>query len=128
MEISERLWGMVRKMKPYLATVFLQISFAVMYTIVAVSLKHGLSHFVFSVYRHAVATLFIVPFALILERLAAILNNFFPNFSGRAYEFDLIYILPLYSLLRQENKAYNDVTHLLKNIVAWIYRVILLST
>ncbi|XP_022141610.1 WAT1-related protein At4g08300-like [Momordica charantia] len=68
MEISERLWGMVRKMKPYLATVFLQISFAVMYTIVAVSLKHGLSHFVFSVYRHAVATLFIVPFALILER------------------------------------------------------------
>ena len=54
--------------KAYFAVVFLQASIAVMYTIVAISLKHGLNHFVFSVYRHAVATVILAPFALILER------------------------------------------------------------
>ncbi|XP_022958266.1 WAT1-related protein At1g21890-like [Cucurbita moschata] len=68
MEICGRIWRMMKIRKAYFAVVFLQASIAVMYTIVAISLKHGLNHFVFSVYRHAVATVVLAPFALILER------------------------------------------------------------
>ncbi|KAE9584372.1 hypothetical protein Lalb_Chr00c21g0406211 (mitochondrion) [Lupinus albus] len=60
--------SMIRKMKPYLAMVFLQFGYAGMYIITMVSFKHGLSHWVLSVYRHIVATLIMAPFALVLER------------------------------------------------------------
>ncbi|KAK6938424.1 hypothetical protein RJ641_031932 [Dillenia turbinata] len=64
----KRAMPLVTKLKPYLAMVSLQFGYAGMYVISLVSLKHGMSHFVLPVYRHAVATLVIVPFALILER------------------------------------------------------------
>ncbi|KAA8538497.1 hypothetical protein F0562_028132 [Nyssa sinensis] len=56
------------KVKPYLAIVSLQFGYAGMYIITMVSLKLGMSHYVLVVYRHAVATLAIAPFALVLER------------------------------------------------------------
>ncbi|KAF7829843.1 WAT1-related protein [Senna tora] len=58
----------VGKMKPYLAMVSLQFGYAGMYIITMFALKHGLSHWILSVYRHVVATLVIAPFALVLER------------------------------------------------------------
>ncbi|CAL5348384.1 unnamed protein product [Camellia sinensis] len=56
------------KVKPYLAMVSLQFGYAGMYIITMVSLKRGMSNFILVVYRHAVATLVIAPFALVLER------------------------------------------------------------
>ncbi|KAI5668706.1 hypothetical protein M9H77_18559 [Catharanthus roseus] len=54
--------------KPYLAMISLQFGYAGMYIITMVGLKRGLSHWILVVYRHAVATLVIAPFALLLER------------------------------------------------------------
>ncbi|WVY90672.1 hypothetical protein V8G54_036186 [Vigna mungo] len=57
-----------RKAKPYLAMVSLQFGYSGMYIITMVSFKHGMSHWVLSVYRHIVATLIMAPFAFFLER------------------------------------------------------------
>ncbi|XP_015867099.1 WAT1-related protein At4g08300 [Ziziphus jujuba] len=58
----------MNKMKPYLAMVSLQFGYSGMYIISMVSFKHGMSHYVLSVYRHVVALVLIAPFALVLER------------------------------------------------------------
>ncbi|XP_052204293.1 WAT1-related protein At4g08300-like [Diospyros lotus] len=65
---SGMLCLMVNKLKPYLIMVSLQFGYAGMYIVTMLSLKRGMNHFVLVVYRHAVATLFIAPFALVLER------------------------------------------------------------
>ncbi|KAK7373140.1 hypothetical protein VNO80_06538 [Phaseolus coccineus] len=57
-----------RKVKPYLAMVSLQFGYSGMYIITMVSFKHGMSHWVLSVYRHIVAALIMAPFAFFLER------------------------------------------------------------
>ncbi|KAF5739663.1 WAT1-related protein [Tripterygium wilfordii] len=59
---------MLNKVKPYLCMISLQFGYAGMYVISLVSLKHGMNHYVLAVYRHVVATIVIVPFALLLER------------------------------------------------------------
>lgn len=56
------------KIKPYLAMISLQFGYSGMYIISMVSFKHGMSHFVLSVYRHVVAFCVIAPFAFFLER------------------------------------------------------------
>ncbi|KAF3445672.1 hypothetical protein FNV43_RR10848 [Rhamnella rubrinervis] len=56
------------RLKPYLAMVSLQFGYSGMYIISMVSFKHGMSHYVLSVYRHVVAFIIIAPFALVLER------------------------------------------------------------
>ncbi|KAG2389833.1 WAT1-related protein [Vigna angularis] len=61
-----------RKAKPYLAMVSLQFGYSGMYIITMVSFKHGMSHWVLSVYRHIVATLIMAPFAFFLERLETV--------------------------------------------------------
>ncbi|KAE9595918.1 putative EamA domain-containing protein [Lupinus albus] len=60
--------SMFHKVKPYLAMVSLQFGYAGMYIITMISFKHGMSHWILSVYRHVVATLIMAPFALVLER------------------------------------------------------------
>ncbi|RDX61210.1 WAT1-related protein, partial [Mucuna pruriens] len=65
---SNELGKMFRKVKPYLAMVSLQFGYSGMYIITMVSFKHGMSHWVLSVYRHIVATLIMAPFAFFLER------------------------------------------------------------
>lgn len=56
------------KSKCYLAMVSLQFGYAGMYIICMVAFKHGMSHWVLVVYRHAVATLVMAPFAFFVER------------------------------------------------------------
>ncbi|KAK4795106.1 hypothetical protein SAY86_013100 [Trapa natans] len=58
--------------KPYLAMVTVQIGYGGLFVIAMLSMKHGMSNFVLSVYRNAVATLVIAPFALVLERLETV--------------------------------------------------------
>ncbi|XP_061363748.1 WAT1-related protein At4g08300-like [Gastrolobium bilobum] len=66
--VSGKLSKGLRKLKPYLAMVSLQFGYSGMYVITMVSFKHGMSHWILSVYRHVVAALLITPFALVLER------------------------------------------------------------
>ncbi|GFY96649.1 nodulin MtN21 /EamA-like transporter family protein [Actinidia rufa] len=63
-----KLSQMLTRVKPYMAIVSLQFGYAGMYIITMVSLKRGMSNYILVVYRHAVATLVIAPFALVLER------------------------------------------------------------
>lgn len=56
------------KSKPVLAMISVQFGFAGMNIISKVALSQGMSHFVLVVYRHAVATLVLVPFAYVLEK------------------------------------------------------------
>ncbi|KAM7263407.1 hypothetical protein ACFE04_001090 [Oxalis oulophora] len=54
--------------KPYMAMISLQFGYAGMNIITKVSLNRGMSHYVLVVYRHAIATAVVAPFALFLER------------------------------------------------------------
>ncbi|KAL0432203.1 UNVERIFIED_CONTAM: WAT1-related protein [Sesamum latifolium] len=56
------------KTKPYLAMISLQFGYAGMYIVTLLSFKHGFSHWIFVVYRHAIATLVFAPFAYFLEK------------------------------------------------------------
>ncbi|RCV43222.1 hypothetical protein SETIT_9G277500v2 [Setaria italica] len=62
------LAGTWRKVKPYMAMVFLQFGFAGMFLISVASLRQGMSHYVLVVYRNAVAAVVMAPFALWFER------------------------------------------------------------
>lgn len=63
-----KVGNMVNKAKPYVLTVGLQFGMAGTYLFTMASLNHGMSRFVFIVYRNAIAALALAPFALIFER------------------------------------------------------------
>ena len=54
--------------KPFLAVVFLQFGFAGMDVLSKAALNQGMSNYVLVVYRHAVATAIIAPFAVFLDK------------------------------------------------------------
>ncbi|KAL9421953.1 hypothetical protein AB3S75_034261 [Citrus x aurantiifolia] len=54
--------------KPFLAVILLQFGYAGMSIFSKFALNKGMSPHVFAVYRHAVATIVVAPFALILDR------------------------------------------------------------
>ncbi|KAK9283350.1 hypothetical protein L1049_011592 [Liquidambar formosana] len=60
----------IENSKPYFAMISLQFGYAGMNIITKVSLNRGMSHYVLVVYRHAIATAVIAPFAIFLERKA----------------------------------------------------------
>ncbi|XVF83612.1 hypothetical protein PTKIN_Ptkin16aG0503500 [Pterospermum kingtungense] len=64
----DSLAGIFSQAKPFLAVIFLQIGFAGMSIISKFALNQGMSQHVLVVYRHAIATLFIAPFAIVLDR------------------------------------------------------------
>lgn len=57
-----------QRMKPFIGVILLQFGFAGMDILSKVALNEGMSNYVFVVYRHAVATIVIVPFAIILDK------------------------------------------------------------
>ncbi|PIN14064.1 hypothetical protein CDL12_13301 [Handroanthus impetiginosus] len=56
--------------KPYIGMISLQFGYAGMNIITKISLNGGMSHYVLVVYRHAIATAVIAPFAFFFERKA----------------------------------------------------------
>lgn len=54
--------------KPFLAVVFLQFGLAGMDILSKVALNHGMSNYVLVVYRHAVATIVVAPFAIVFDK------------------------------------------------------------
>ncbi|GMN39011.1 hypothetical protein TIFTF001_008243 [Ficus carica] len=66
-----------QKAKPFLGVVFLQFGFAGMDVLSKAALNHGMSNYVLVVYRHAVATAVIAPFAVILDKPVIDQNLYF---------------------------------------------------
>lgn len=64
----ESMHDLFHKSKPFLGVVFLQAGLAGMDIISKAALNEGMSNYVFVVYRHAVATLVIAPFAIALDK------------------------------------------------------------
>ncbi|KAF3561467.1 hypothetical protein DY000_02019524 [Brassica cretica] len=60
----------LKSSKPYFAMISLQFGYAGMNIITKISLNTGMSHYVLVVYRHAIATAVIAPFAFFFERKA----------------------------------------------------------
>ncbi|XP_075520328.1 WAT1-related protein At5g07050-like [Primulina tabacum] len=60
----------LKNCKPYIAMISLQFGYAGMNIITKISLNGGMSHYVLVVYRHAIATAVIAPFAFFFERKA----------------------------------------------------------
>ncbi|XP_073116992.1 WAT1-related protein At1g21890-like [Elaeis guineensis] len=59
--------GVWSRVKPYLGMVFLQFGYAGMFVFLVAALKQGMSHYVLVVYRNAIATAVLAPFALWFE-------------------------------------------------------------
>ncbi|KAL0375179.1 UNVERIFIED_CONTAM: WAT1-related protein [Sesamum radiatum] len=64
----ESMHDLFHKAKPFLGVVFLQAGLAGMDIISKAALNEGMSNYVFVVYRHAVATIVIAPFAIALDK------------------------------------------------------------
>ncbi|GJY60128.1 WAT1-related protein, partial [Tanacetum coccineum] len=65
---SGKMSEFLRKGKPFFAVIFLQFGLAGMDVISKVALNEGMSNYVFVVYRHAVATIVMAPFAIVLDK------------------------------------------------------------
>ncbi|XP_012081572.1 WAT1-related protein At2g39510 [Jatropha curcas] len=62
-------WGtFYEKSKPFLAVIFIQFGYAGMSIISKFALNQGMSQHVLVVYRHAVATIVMAPFAILFDR------------------------------------------------------------
>lgn len=77
MEATRSLYN---KAKPFLAVIFLQFGLAGMDILSKVALNRGMSNYVLVVYRHAVATVVIAPFALVFDKYMSIPNPVFSIF------------------------------------------------
>ncbi|KAJ9694535.1 hypothetical protein PVL29_010159 [Vitis rotundifolia] len=65
---SKSTYRLLYRVKPFLAVTFLQFGFAGMDVFSKVALNQGMSNYVLVVYRHAIATAVIAPFAVILDK------------------------------------------------------------
>lgn len=65
---NSRLSNAFQISKPYIAMISLQFGYAGMNIMTKVSLNGGMSHYVLVVYRHAIATIAMAPFAFFVER------------------------------------------------------------
>lgn len=68
MKSETRCSSFVKNSKPYIGMISLQFGYAGMNIITKMSLNGGMSHYVLVVYRHAIATAVIAPFAFFFER------------------------------------------------------------
>ncbi|KAK7837833.1 wat1-related protein [Quercus suber] len=64
----ESITQLYNKLKPFLAAFLLQLGYAGMAIVSKFALNKGMSQRVFVVYRHAIATVVIAPFAIALDR------------------------------------------------------------
>ncbi|XP_022868250.1 WAT1-related protein At2g37460-like [Olea europaea var. sylvestris] len=65
---TETMCTQFHKVKPFFAVVFLQFGYAGMDILSKAALNKRMSNYVYVVYRHAIATIVMAPFALILDR------------------------------------------------------------
>ncbi|XP_022133583.1 WAT1-related protein At2g39510-like [Momordica charantia] len=63
-----KLSDVLKKAKPYLAAILLRFLGAPLVVIAKIALNHGMSPFVYSLYRYFVSAIVVAPFALLLDR------------------------------------------------------------
>ncbi|CAN6697218.1 unnamed protein product [Malus baccata var. baccata] len=99
---------MLNRAVPFMAVTFMQIGFAGMSLISKFALNHGMSPHVLVVYRHAVATVFIAPFAIIFDRPVIDQNLFYTGMKLTTATFTsaMCNVLPAFAF-----------------IMAWIFRL-----
>lgn len=56
------------KARPLIGVIFLQVGLAGMDVLCKAALNQGMSNYVLVVYRHAVATIVMTPFAIVLDK------------------------------------------------------------
>ncbi|XP_022133541.1 WAT1-related protein At2g39510-like [Momordica charantia] len=66
--MKNKLSGVLRKAKPYLAAIVLRFLAAALIVISKIAMNHGMSPFVYSLYRFFVAAIVVAPFALLFHR------------------------------------------------------------
>ncbi|XP_002534331.2 WAT1-related protein At2g37460 [Ricinus communis] len=66
--MKDKINSFFKRMKPFIAVVFMQVGLAGMDILSKAALNQGMSNYVLVVYRHAVATIVIAPFALLLDK------------------------------------------------------------
>ena len=62
---------------PFAAIIFLQSGYAMLTVLAKGALDGGMNTFVFVAYRHAVASVVLVPFALLMERFLLFILQYF---------------------------------------------------
>ncbi|PKI60999.1 hypothetical protein CRG98_018629 [Punica granatum] len=60
--------GCLQRLKPFIAVIFLQFGLSGMDVICKAALNEGISNYVLVVYRHAIATIVMAPFAIIFDK------------------------------------------------------------
>ncbi|CAN0881498.1 WAT1-related protein At2g37460 [Linum grandiflorum] len=88
--------GLFERSKPFIAVIFLQVGLAGMDILSKAALNQGMSNYVLVVYRHAVATIVIAPFALFLDRPVIDQNLYFlgMKYTTATFAAAIINILP----------------------------------
>lgn len=69
-----KMGAWLRNAKPYLLLLAVQFGSAGMFIFAMDAIKKGMSHYVFIVYRNAIATVTLVPFAFYIERSLQLLS------------------------------------------------------
>lgn len=119
---SHELVERFKAAKPFFAVVFLQFGLAGMDILCKAALNEGVSNYVLVVYRHAVATLVVAPFAVVLDKSVTGTLNFMhtpKHISGRAIE-----TKPVFDFVVQKSKAKDDTCNLHQDNGARLARVI----
>ncbi|XP_059305642.1 WAT1-related protein At2g37460 [Lycium ferocissimum] len=125
----EAILELYNRAKPFLAVIFLQFGLAGMDILTKMALNEGMSNYVFVVYRHAVATLVIAPFAIILDKKVrpkmtrsifaklVLLSILEPVIDQNLYSIGLKYTTATFGA------AMSNVLPAITFIMAWIFRL-----
>ncbi|KAK8563670.1 hypothetical protein V6N13_006095 [Hibiscus sabdariffa] len=108
--------GSLAKFKPYFAVIFLQVSFAGNDVLSKAALNQGLNNYATVVYRHAIATLLMAPFAAIIEKKVR------PKMTISI--FIKIMMLSLLEAVLEQNLYYVGMKYTTATFVAAMYNII----
>lgn len=69
-KMKSKLHNLFNRARPFIGVIFLQVGLAGMDVLSKAALNQGMSNYVLVVYRHAVATLVMTPFAAFLDKFS----------------------------------------------------------
>lgn len=117
---------MINLAKPFVAVTLMQFGYAGLSIISKFALNRGMSQHVLVVYRHAVATVFIAPFAIVFDRYSVSVSLCLLLCVLIFFVFDMLSneeTNPLKLMLLQESKAKDDLLCFHQDFVTWPIRV-----
>ncbi|GMJ03073.1 Usually multiple acids move in and out Transporters 12 [Hibiscus trionum] len=108
--------GSLGKFRPYFAVIFLQVSFAGNDVLSKAALNQGMNNYAIVVYRHAIATLLMAPFAAVIEKKVR------PKMTIPI--FIKIMVLSLLEAVLEQNFYYAGMKYTTATFVAAMYNII----